>query len=291
MQVGTIHAPTTSYTVSFHGRGGVNQAHNRRSEGAVDRANQKDIAEGLAPHIKENGRYEIWIDKSPKEALKEKLDPVIEKYNAQQKRKDRRYTVEKEMARYNSKSNTKENMVRECIITLGNVANHPDDAECRRFLYRSLKEFQKKNPNFAICGAYYHNDEPRSAPHLHIDYIPLHKKRKRGLDLQIGMSGALEDMGYTQTSYQSRVDRVDGALTQWDNDMRDTLHDLAHDMGISTTRGGSVGRTHEHTREHKVMERQREIERQKTVERHTVSRWDTDRTNRTRWERTYDFER
>lgn len=291
MQICVTGYTAPSYTVSFHGRGGVNQSHNRRSEGAVARANQKDVAEGLSPHIKENGRYEIWIDKSPKEALKEKLDPVIEKYNAQQKRKDRRYTVEKEMARYNSKSNTKENMVRECIITLGNVANHPDDAECRRFLYRSLKEFQKKNKDFAICGAYYHADEPRSAPHLHIDYIPLHKKRKRGLDLQIGMSGALEDMGYIQTSYQSRADRTDGALTQWDNDMRDTLHDLAHDMGISTTRGGSVGRTHERTRDHKVMECQREIERQKTVERHTVSRWDTDRTNRTRWERTYDFER
>lgn len=283
--------PTLSYTVSFHGRGGVNQSHNRRSEGAVARANQKDVAEGLSPHIRENGRYEIWIDKTPKEALKEKLAPVIEAYNAQQKRKDRYYTVEKEIARYNSKGNTKDGMVRECIVTLGNVANHPDDAECRRFLYQSLKKFQKANPNFAICGAYYHADEPKSAPHLHIDYIPLHKKRKRGLDLQIGMSGALEDMGYIQTSYQSKADRVGGALTQWDNDMRDTLHDLAHDMGISTTRGGSVGRTHEHTRDHKVMERQREIERQKTMER-PVSRWDSDRNNRARtWDRSYDFER
>lgn len=291
MQVCVTKYNAPSYTVSFHGRGGVNQAHNRRSEGAVERANQKDVDAGLAPHIRENGRYEIWIDRTPKAALKEKLAPAIESYNAQQKRKDRYYTVEKEIARYNSKGNTKDGMVRECIITLGNVANRPDDAECRRFLYRSLKEFQRKNRDFAICGAYYHNDEPRSAPHLHIDYIPLHKKRKRGLDLQIGMSGALEDMGYTQASYQSRADRTNGALTQWDDDMRDTLHDLAHDMGISTTRGGSVGRTHEHTRDHKVMERQREIERQKTMER-PVSRWDTDRNNRTRtWERTWDFER
>ena len=288
MQVCVTGYTAPSYTVSFHGRGGVNQAHNRRSEGAVDRANQKDIAAGLKEHIRENGHYEIWIDKTPKEALKEKLDPVIEKYNAKQTRKDRRYSVEKEMARYNSKSNTKDAMVRECIVTLGNVANHPDDAECRRFLYRSLKEFQKKNPDFAICGAYYHADEPKSAPHLHIDFIPLHKKKKRGLDLQIGMSGALEDMGYVQESYQSKADRVGGALTQWDNDMRDTLHDLAHDMGISTTRGGSVGRTHEHTREHKVMERQREIERQNTMERHTVSRWDRTEKDRSR---TWDFER
>lgn len=292
MQVCVTKYNAPSYTVSFHGRGGVNQAHNRRSESAVARANQKDIAAGLKEHIRENGHYEIWIDRTPKEALKEKLDPVIEEYNAKQTRKDRRYSVEKEMARYNSKGNTKENMVRECIVTLGNVANHPDDAECRRFLYRSLKEFQKKNPNFAICGAYYHADEPKSAPHLHIDFIPLHKKKKRGLDLQIGMSGALEDMGYTQESYQSRADRTDGALTQWDNDMRDTLHDLAHDMGISTTRGGSVGRTHEHTREHNVKEMERQRTMEKTIERPTVSRWDTDRNNRSRtWEKTWDFER
>ena len=287
MQVCVTGYTAPSYTVSFHGRGGVNQSHNRRSEGAVARANQKDVDAGLKEHIREGGHYEIWIDKTPKEALKEKLAPVIEAYNAQQKRKDRYYTVEKEIARYNSKGNTKDGMVRECIVTLGNVANHPDDAECRRFLYRSLKEFQKKNKDFAICGAYYHADEPRSAPHLHIDYIPLHKKRKRGLDLQIGMSGALEDMGYVQESYQSRADRTNGALTQWDDDMRDVLHDLAHDMGISTTRGGSVGRTHERTREHKVMEMKREIEIQKTVER-PVSRWDRTEKDRSR---TWDFER
>ena len=200
------------YTVSVQMSGDVNQQHNRRDKDAVERANQRDLERGVAPHIQTGGKYENWIDKRPMAALHEVMDAPLAEYNAGQKRKARRRTVEDVVARYEQLSKTP--MVREMILEIGNVKHHPDESECRRILHRQLKVFQRENPNMKVIGAYYHADEPGSAPHLHVDFIPLHQKRARGVPIQIGMAGALEDLGYSnEAGYQTKAARKEGAQT------------------------------------------------------------------------------
>ena len=63
-------------------------------------------------------------------------------------------------------------------------------ADC---LKEYMEEFQKRNPNFYVFNAVLHMDE--ATPHLHIDYIPV-GHYKRGQDVQNGIAQALKEMGY-----------------------------------------------------------------------------------------------
>lgn len=268
-----------TYTISFQSRGKANQAHNRRDKDAVERANQRDKDAGLDPHIDVKGEYENWVDKRPMQALHEAMDGVIEAYNAKQKRRDRRTNLQREVDKYQKLiAGKKSDLVREVIIEVGNEKCHPPEDECYDFYRCAYNKFKKENPNLKIVGVYYHKDEPKSAPHLHIDYIPLHKKRKRGLDLQLGMAGALEDLGYSNAAgYATPEAREEGALAAWDNHMRDVLHTVAHNMGYQTVKGVSKGRGHEHTMVHKQAERIRENAR--TIEQQITQSRELDRQN------------
>ena len=50
-----------------------------------------------------------------------------------------------------------------------------------------------------MFGAYFHADEPGSAPHLHVDFILVKRQNKRGLSIQVSQEGALKEMGYYTT--------------------------------------------------------------------------------------------
>ena len=75
------------------------------------------------------------------------------------------------------------------MITIGNCEVMPDE-EVQKAIYKAyVDEFIKQNPNMKVIGAYYHADEMRDdgngalikgAPHLHLDYIPVAYKCKRG---------------------------------------------------------------------------------------------------------------
>lgn len=247
-----------SYTISFQVSKKANQAHNRREEKSVSRANERDKENGFDPHIKENSDYKTFVDMLPMEGCHEILDEAVRSYNAKQKRKDRKTTVEKEVSKYET-SSKQTILVREVILTIGNKNEHPEDDECRRILQRQYKVFQQKNPNLKIIGAYYHNDEPGAAPHMHIDFIPFHKKRERGLDIQLGMKGALEDMGYENKGFSTKEERDAGAMSQWSKEMHETMHEIARDYGLETVKGVSGKKKHEETNVYKKQELKQEI--------------------------------
>lgn len=64
---------------------------------------------------------------------------------------------------------------------------------------RFFRTIQKNNPNAIVFGAYFHADEPGSAPHLHVDFILVKRQNKRGLSIQVSQEGALKEMGYYTT--------------------------------------------------------------------------------------------
>lgn len=72
-------------TVTIHAnKGEISYAHNYRDETICSHE----------PHIDPNGVHEIWVKKSMNEVYDECFKDALEEYNAKQKRKDRRMTME-----------------------------------------------------------------------------------------------------------------------------------------------------------------------------------------------------
>ena len=197
----------TTYTASFHNGGletnGVDTRGRKRAklnqacrEHNIRDAHYCDKQE----HIVKNGHHEIWIDIPPKEAYEQIFGEAFKEYNDKQKKKSRKFNS------YWEKVKKSKDLVpvREALITIGNVENMPSP-EVQREIYKAfLEEFQKRNPNMKVIGAYYHNDEMRNngkgdfvkgASHLHLDYIPVAYNCNRGQKIQNSMNGALLEQG------------------------------------------------------------------------------------------------
>ena len=255
------------YTLSVRQANQVNKSHNRRDNETVSRQNKKDVEEGLEAHIDPNGRYEVLIDKSQTEALHELLDGAIEDYNRKQKRKDRKTSYEKVIGTFLGKPNTQ--IEYETIITVGNQSDRPNDEECERLLKAAYRTFQAANPNLKITGAYIHFDEPGAAPHLHIDYIPWHHKREngRGVDVQLGMKGALEEMGYTnEKGFGTKEARQEGARAQFSAKMREIMKEMVENRGIEVVPGQSKGKAHKDPSMHKKEEMAEKVKKKVSKE-------------------------
>lgn len=163
--------------------------------------------------------YIIIKDESLEDAYTKNFSEAIEKYNKKQKRKDRRINGVKGYMR-SIRKNPQSRLVYESIAQIGNKqAQLPDQKKGLAILMEFLSEWEKRNPNLYIVGAYYHRDE-EGAPHLHIDYIPISrnryarfeslknegktplgdngkpKTRVNGLDVENSLTEALDQMGY-----------------------------------------------------------------------------------------------
>lgn len=100
-------------------------------------------------------------------------------------------------------------------------------------IFRSI---QKNNPNAVVFGAYFHADEPGSAPHLHVDFILVKRQNKRGLSIQVSQEGALKEMGY-YTSGTKNKDLVT-AQTRWQAAQRELLRTTARNHGLQVQESG-----------------------------------------------------
>ena len=127
-----------------------------------------------------------------------------ERYNAKQKRNDRKVHGSYYEHLFGVKScNTvrtaadKRKSFYEDVVQIGKKEDSGYDAEDFQLVADCLKEymegFQSRNPNFYVFNAVLHMDE--ATPHLHIDYIPV-GHYKRGQDTQNGIAQALKEMGY-----------------------------------------------------------------------------------------------
>ena len=107
------------------------------------------------------------------------------------------------------------------------------EQESERILIDFAGRFMDKFPSMPVLGLYFHADEQGKAPHVHIDYVPVAKRKSRGLSVSPSMSGALRDMGYS--------DKVNGktvrahALTSWTADVNKLLEDVCAEHGVTVT--------------------------------------------------------
>lgn len=138
------------------------------------------------------------------QAYDECFTAAVERYNAKQKRADRRikdgyfrYAFSHEPCNNVITASDKRKSFYEDVVQIGckddTGVGSPDAILAAECLKEYMRSFQKRNPNFFVFNAVLHMDE--ATPHLHIDYIPI-GHYKRGVDTQNGLAQALKEMGY-----------------------------------------------------------------------------------------------
>ena len=145
----------------------------------------------------------VFVQQELGEAYHQLFDEAVERYNAKQKRKDRRIGdyFEHLFNRPPSKSvitgTNKQKSFYEHLVYIGtrkDTAVGTPDAEITTECLREYMEgFQARNPNLYVFNAVLHLDE--STPHLHINYIPV-GHFAHGLEVRNAKNKALEEMGF-----------------------------------------------------------------------------------------------
>ena len=162
------------------GKGSVK--HNTRVFSAknVDRERSKDNVE--------------FCNKNIKDVYHKLFDGALERYNAKQKRSDRKIDNYYEKIRQGKQ----EKLFHEVIFQIGNKddmnARSEDGQLAKQILTEFMEDFQRRNPNLYVFSAHLHMDE--ETPHLHIDFVPFIQNSKRGLDTRVSLKGALAEMGF-----------------------------------------------------------------------------------------------
>ena len=175
----------------------------------------------------------VFVQQELGEAYHQLFDEAVEKYNARQKRKDRKIGdyFEHLFNRPPGKSfivnANKQKCFYEHLVYIGTKKDSgigtPDAEITKECLREYMEGFQERNPNFYVFNAVMHLDE--STPHLHIYYIPV-GHFKNGLEVRNAKNKALEEMNFGKDAKANNRWR----LAEWD-----VLKNIcnAHDIEIS----------------------------------------------------------
>ena len=245
------------YTISVTNGKQVARGHNRRDPEAIKRQD----------HILRGGFNEIWCDEPHGSAYRRIFDDSIKKYNEKQVKNGRKNRIIKNY--YLKVTNSsQQHPVYEVIVAIGNCNNNLSGEINKAILKEYYDEWNSRNPNMVMVGAYYHADErdPETGKfgvsHLHIDYIPVAYKCNRGPEIQTSVTGALKEMGYV--TYKNRHT----AQMQWQEKERAVLKQICLSYGIEVAPPKKEKRKHQDTSiykaEQKAKDRLRETEEQLT---------------------------
>lgn len=150
----------------------------------------------------------IYLEQTPiKEKYEELFGEAVEKFNAKQKRADRKIDDYYAKVRKDKKLEPQ----REFIIQVGSIDDYrmtKDDGSptgltleqiernkqiANDILKSYYEDFEKRNPNLHIYNAVIHNDE--ASPHMHLNVIPVASGYKRGMEKQCSFNKALKQQG------------------------------------------------------------------------------------------------
>lgn len=144
---------------------------------------------------KERSEYNVeFCHLDIKKVYHELFDDALERYNAKQKRNDRKIDNYYEKIRQSKQ----EKLFHEVILQIGNKddtnAKSKEGQLAKEILIKFMEDFQKRNPNLYVFSAHLHMDEETS--HVHIDFVPFIRNSKRGLDTRVSLKGALAEQGF-----------------------------------------------------------------------------------------------
>ena len=175
----------------------------------------------------------VFVQQDLGEAYDQLFGEAIEKYNARQKRNDRRIPDYFQHLFNCSPSasvitgTNKQKSFYEDLVQIGTKddtgVGSPDAESAIACLREYMEGFQERNPNFHVFNAVMHLDE--ATPHLHIDYIPV-GHFGNGIDTRNAMAKALEEMGHGKGA---------NAINRWRLSEWEVLHQIciAHGIEIS----------------------------------------------------------
>jgi uncharacterized protein YukE len=219
------------------GKGSVN--HNTRAFSAknVDKERSRDNIE--------------FCNKDIKQVYHELFGEALERYNAKQKRSDRKIENYYEKIRQGKQ----EKLFHEVIFQIGNK----DDMNVKstegqlagKILTEFMQDFQRRNPNLYVFSAHLHMDE--ETPHVHIDFVPYICNSKRGLDTRVSLKGALSEQGFKGGT------RSD---TEWNQWIENEKQELSNVMSLHGVQWRQLGTHNKHLSvlDFEKQERTREVE-------------------------------
>lgn len=137
------------------------------------------------------------VQEDIKKIYEREFGEALEKYNAKQKRKDRKI---KDYYKHVQKSK-KTKPQQEMIIQVGDkddFSSKEDFQRANEILLEWFGQFEERNPNLKVYNAVIHNDE--ATPHLHLNFVPVATGYKRGLEKQVSFNKAIssQDKNFNQ---------------------------------------------------------------------------------------------
>lgn len=210
-------------TISFHNGSVWSRGHNIRDERYTSK--QEHIDKSLADQ-------NVTVRDMPvRQAYAEIFGQAVEEYNVRQKRSDRRITDYYDKIKRDKLKHT----VYECIVQIGDRSDTGNSAELeKQALIRFAEEWDKRNPNLRLIGAYIHCDEPDGTVHMHCDYIPV-AECTRGMRLQNSLDRALQQQGFRSENIHQT------AQMAWQDSEREALCAICRDLGIDAQRNQGIG--------------------------------------------------
>lgn len=99
------------------------------------------------------------------------------------------------------KSKNGEKLFYENVVQVGTMYSCPvgstDGETASKILDEYMRGFEQRNPNIYVFNAVLHLDE--ATPHLHIDWIPIARDYKNGLQIRNSLDKALKQQGIDGT--------------------------------------------------------------------------------------------
>ena len=203
------------------GKGLVN--HNTRAFSAknVDKERSRDNVEFCHSDIKE--------------VYHNLFDDALERYNAKQKRSDRKIDDYYEKIRRGKQ----EKLFYEVIFQIGNKddmnVQSNEGQLAKEILCEFMEQFQKRNPNLYVFSSHLHMDE--QTPHIHIDFVPFIRNSKRGLDTRVSLKGALSEQGFKGGTR---------GMTEWNEWIEVEKQELSKVMGRHGVQWKQLGTHNKH---------------------------------------------
>lgn len=201
-------------------QGKGSQMHNRREYGKYGKP--------IPGHVDtfKSAENITLVDKDLKEAYREIFGAALEKYNAKQRRADRKIDSYLD---HISKSKNGEKPFYEDVVQWGSKEDFTSQEmreKAKEALVQYVEGFEQRNPCLKLIGAYIHMDE--ASPHLHLDYIPVATGYSRGLEKRNSLDKAMKQMGFQP----EQENRKNNATKMWKENERVVFGQICRDMGL-----------------------------------------------------------
>ena len=196
-------------------------------------------------------KYNVeFCQENIKEVYHKLFDDALERYNAKQKRNDRKIDNYYKKIEHSKQ----EKPFHEVILQIGNKddmnARSENGQLAKEILIDFMQDFQRRNPHLYVFSAHLHMDE--ETPHVHIDFVPFICGSKRGLDTRVSLKGALAEQGFHGGS------RGESEWNQWMESEKQELSKVMGRYGIQWKHLGTHNK-HLSVLNYKKQEREKEV--------------------------------